>query len=44
MPTRLMPASPRSSAIASREVSPPGTGVPVPGANAGSIASTSNVK
>ena len=40
-PTMSMPFSPRRIACASRVVSPPISGVPVPGAKAGSSASMS---
>ena len=42
-PAMLRPARPRSSACASRVVSPPIYGVPVPGAMAGSMLSMSKV-
>src|SRR2546430_8321002 len=41
-PTSACPASARTSTSASYEASPPTSGVPVPGANAGSTASMSN--
>ena len=41
-PTISSPRSPRTSACASRVVMPPISGVPVPGAKDGSIASMSN--
>ena len=40
-PTRCTPLSPRSTASSSRLVMPPASGVPVPGANAGSSTSMS---
>ena len=41
-PTRLTPANRRSRPKASAELKPPQTGVPVPGAKAGSMQSMSN--